>query len=189
MKKLFTFLAAVMVAVSMMAEGHMKFKGVEIDGTPEEFVSKMKAKGFVYTGNQDGIETMVGDFATYKNCVLYLTSLENKMVKVSVIFPDEADTWSLLYNKYTTLKDLLTTKYGKPVIDKEEWQSYSRPRDDDSKLHELKMNRATIGARYELTEGSIEISLLSVQMQCCVILIYADAANQRSAIEKAMEDL
>jgi hypothetical protein len=189
MKRLLNFFVAVCMTASVLAEGHMKFKGVEIDGTPKEFVQKMKEKGFTYVKNDEGTEIMLGDFAGNKSCILGIVSSNNKVAKVSVIIPDETSTWSILYNKYITLKEMLTKKYGEPTIDKEEWQSYSAPRDDNSKMHELKMNRATIGAYYEMPEGSIEISLFSMQMECCVLISYYDAVNHQSAINNAMEDL
>ena len=189
MKQLFSILATVIMTVDVMAEGHMKFKGVEIDGTPKEFVQKMKNKGFTYVKNDEGTELMMGDFAGEKNCIIGIVSSNNKVAKVSVIIPDETSTWSLLYHKYSTLKEMLTKKYGEPTIDKEEWQGYTTPRDDNSKMHELRMNRATIGAFYELPEGSIEISLFSMQMQCCILISYYDSANQQTAIENAMDDL
>lgn len=189
MKKLFLLIVAAIVSVNIVAEGHMKFKGVEIDGSPKEFIEKMKAKGFTYMGNKSGVEAMMGEFATYKDCILYIVSSENKVVKVSVLILDETDTWSHLYSSYTTLKDMLTAKYGAPSGDKEEWQGYSEPRDDNSKMHKLKMNNATFGAYYEMPEGVVEISLFSMQMQCGVLLSYYDATNQKSVIEKAMDDL
>ena len=79
-----------------MAEGHMKFKGVEIDGTPKEFVQKMKNKGFTYVKNDEGTELMMGDFAGEKNCIIGIVSSNNKVAKVGVIIPDETSTWSLL---------------------------------------------------------------------------------------------
>ena len=36
MKRFFIFLIAAILAVGVMAENHMKFKGVEIDGTPQD---------------------------------------------------------------------------------------------------------------------------------------------------------
>ena len=45
MKRLFILIVAAMMTVSMMAEGHMKFKGVEIDGTRTQFVSQLSKKG------------------------------------------------------------------------------------------------------------------------------------------------
>lgn len=189
MKRLFILIVAVCMIAGVMAEGHMKFKGVEIDGTPKEFVQKMEGKGFTYVKNDEGTEIMLGDFAGNKNCILGIVSSHNKVAKVSVIIPDETSTWSILYNQYITLKEMLTKKYGEPSIDKEEWQSYSAPRDDNSKMHELKMNRATIGAFYEVPEGSIEISLFSMHMECCILISYYDAANQQTAIDNAMEDL
>lgn len=189
MKRLLFVFVACIIAATIMAEGHMKFKGVEIDGTPKEFVQKMKEKGFTYVKNDEGTEMMMGDFAGNKNCIIGIVSSNNKVAKVSVVIPDETSTWSILYNKYVTLKEMLTKKYSEPSIDKEEWQGYSTPRDDNSKMHELRMNRATIGAYYEMPEGSIELSLFSMQMQCCILLSYYDAANQQTAIDDAMDDL
>lgn len=84
---------------------------------------------------------------------------------------------------------MLATKYGAPTIVKEEWQSPYPPRDDNMRLHELKMNRATFASMFESTEGYIEIDLISFQMNCAIMLTYVDAINHQSAISNAIEDL
>ena len=48
MKKLFLFFVVLCMSHFMMGQEHMKFKGVEIDGSLSEMVTKLKAKGFVY---------------------------------------------------------------------------------------------------------------------------------------------
>ena len=190
MKRFFIFLIAAILAVGVMAENHMKFKGVEIDGTPQEFVQKLKAKGFTYMGKESGSDMLLGDFAGFKECVVGVASFADKVAKVAVIIPDDSNSWNLLYGKYSSLKEMLTQKYGEPTSDKEEWQGYGgKPRDDNSCMHELQMNRANIGSYFETPVGDIELIILSIKMQCCVMLTYYDAVNYKAAVNSAMEDL
>ena len=48
MKRLFFIFAAVVMTVSMMAEGHIKFKGVEINGTKEQIIAQLGNKVATY---------------------------------------------------------------------------------------------------------------------------------------------
>ncbi len=47
---------------------HLKFKGVPIDGTLSEYVSKMKQAGFQLIETDDGVAVLEGEFAGYKDC-------------------------------------------------------------------------------------------------------------------------
>ena len=119
-----------------------------------------------------------------------VASFADKVAKVAVIIPDDSNSWNLLYGKYSSLKEMLTQKYGEPTSDKEEWQGYGgKPRDDNSCMHELRMNRANIGSYFETPVGDIELLILSIKMQCCVMLTYYDAVNYKAAVNSAMEDL
>lgn len=40
---------------------HLKFKGVPIDGTLKEFISRMERKGFEHRSSYDSKERLVGD--------------------------------------------------------------------------------------------------------------------------------
>ena len=189
-KRLFFILVAVMMVTSIQAEGHMKFKGIEIDGVPQEFVQKLKAKGFTHIGKENGSDMLLGDFAGFKNCVIGVASYADKVAKVAVIIPDDSNSWSLFYGKYASLKEMLTQKYGEPSADEEEWQGYEgKPKDDNSCMHELKMDRAKIGSYFETPEGNIELLILSIKMQCCIMIAYYDAVNYKAALDSAMEDL
>lgn len=190
MKRLFFFLAVALLAVNVFAEGHLKFKGVEINGTPQEFIQKLKAKGFTYIGKESGSDMLLGDFAGFKECVVGVVSFSDKVAKVAVIIPDESNSWNLLYNKYSSLKEMLTQKYGEPSVDKEEWQGYrGKPNDDNSCMHELRMNRANIGSSFMTRDGDIELVILSLNMQCCIMLTYYDAINYKAAFNSAIDDL
>ena len=121
---------------------HLTFKGVPINGTLNEYVSKMKKKGFVHIGTKDGIAMLKGDFAAYKNCIVGVATLKqvDLVSKITVIFPEQ-DTWSGLSSNYFSLKDLLTEKYGDPHESVEEFQSDIQPRDDNDKMYEVGFDR------------------------------------------------
>ncbi len=128
MKKIITSLIIAFIAMNSFAQiqssAHLTFKGVPIDGTLNEYVSKMKQNGFTHTGTEDGVAMLTGDFAAYKNCIVGVATLKQKdlVSKITVIFP-ECDTWSFLSSNYFSLKEMLTEKYGKPSDCVEKFQS------------------------------------------------------------------
>lgn len=81
----------------MESSNHLKFKGVPIDGKLEDFVSRMKRKGFKHIGTQDDTEIIQGDFADFKECTVYVTTLDNKdlVSRIAVAFPEQ-DQWEYL---------------------------------------------------------------------------------------------
>lgn len=110
-RNLFLLLFAI-VTLSTFAQTtseHLTFKGVPIDGTLTEFVSKLKQKGLTHIGTEDGTAILKGDFAAYKNCTVAAIALKQKnlVAKVGVMFPS-LETWSSLSNNYFSLKEMLT---------------------------------------------------------------------------------
>src|SRR5205823_193361 len=80
---LFTLFFALTVGVSFAqiksdSSGHLTFKGVSIDGTLNEFVYKMKQKGFTQIETKNGTTFLKGDFASYKNCIVGVSTLKKK---------------------------------------------------------------------------------------------------------------
>jgi len=59
--------------------------------------------------------------------------------KIGVLF-QEKDTWSTLSGNYFDLKQMLTEKYGKPSNVVEKFDTRTEPRDDGSKMHEVKFD-------------------------------------------------
>ena len=170
---------------------HMTFKGVPIDGTLNEYVSKMKQSGFTLIETEDGVAILQGDFAAYKDCIIGVATLKGKdlVSKITVIFPEQ-ETWSSLSSNYYNLKELLTEKYGEPSEIIEKFDTYSEPDDDGDRMHAVKMDNCKYYTTFELENGSIQISIdhQSV-MSCFVRLSYFDKINSEKIRQKAIDDL
>jgi len=172
------------------SSGHLTFKGVSIDGTLKEFVSKMKQNGFTQIETKDGTSFLKGDFASYKNCIVGVSTLKKKDLvnKIAVIFPDR-DTWSSLSSNYFNLKEMLTEKYGQLSESIEEFPSYT-PADDGSKMIEVKLGACKYYATYETPKGTIQLSIEHDGLtRCFVKLAYFDKINSESVKKDALDDL
>lgn len=191
MKRIITLGLAMMIAFTVSAQtGHLTFKGVPIDGTLNEFVGKLKQKGFTQIGKEQGIAILEGDFAAFKGCTVVVYEHESGLVnRVGVMLP-ERDTWSLLYNDYSKLKEMLTQKYGEPSEETEEFQSYSAPRDDNSRMFEVQMDRCKYICDFTTDNGVIELRIAhNSVISCFVVLVYVDAENETKVQSSAIDDL
>lgn len=169
---------------------HLTFKGVPIDGTLDEYVSKMEQNGFVQTGTNDGLSNLEGDFASYKNCTLGVSTLKNNDLvnKIVVSFP-ALTNWSSLSSNYFNLKELLTEKYGKPSLVKEEFQNFI-PKDDGTKMNLVQLGACKFVSIFKTDKGSIELTIEhSETMSCFVKLAYFDKINGETIKKEALNDL
>lgn len=170
---------------------HLSFKGVPIDGTLNEYVSEMKRAGFSRIRTEDGVSILKGDFAGYKNCFISVATLKQKDLvnTITVMFP-ERSTWSALAANYFNLKELLTEKYGKPTEIVEKFDTYSEPRDDNSKMHEVIMNKCKYYTSFELENGTIQLSIeYGGLLKGFVMLSYFDKINSEIIRQGALDDL
>lgn len=178
---------------AMESNNHLKFKGVPIDGKLEDFVSRMKRKGFKHIGTQGDTEIMQGDFVDFKECTVYVTTLDNKdlVSRIAVAFPVQ-DQWKYLYGDYKHLKELLTEKYGNPSSCVEKFQtSYgSGPSDDMDKMYEVQFDRCKYETRFTADNGEIVLWIEHDRsLSCNVMLLYKDKANGNIIREHAKVDL
>jgi hypothetical protein len=196
MKKIFcTLFFAVAVLTSFAqtksdSSKHLSFKGVPINGTLAEYVSKMEKSGFIQKGTKDGIAILEGDFASYKNCIVGVSTLKQKdlVSKIAVMFPDR-DTWSSLSSNYFNLKELLTEKYGKESESVEEFQSYT-PDDDGSKMTQVQLGACKYYTTYETEKGTIQLAIEHDGLtRCFVKLLYFDKINSETIKKQALDDL
>jgi hypothetical protein len=197
MKKLFSSLLLAVVVMTGFAQvkqdtfQHLTFKGVPIDGTLDDYVSKMKQGGFTLIQTEDGTAILNGDFAGYKDCNIGVSTLKQKDLvhKIVVIFP-EKDTWSTLSGNYFDLKQLLTEKYGKPSEIVEKFDGYSEPIVDDRKMHEVKFDNCKYYSKWETDKGEIKLSIAHTSVTSCfVTLAYFDKINGDKIKAKAKDDL
>jgi len=178
---------------AMESSVHMKFKGVPIDGTLADFVGRMKRKGFKQEDIEDGTAVLSGDFADFKECTVYVSTLDNKdlVSRISVVFPLQ-DQWEYLYGDYKHLKGMLTEKYGKPSSCVEKFQrSYGiGPNDDDDRMHYAKFDKCKYETHFKTDKGDVIVSIEHNGVSSCfVMLSYKDKINGDIIKEHAKEDL
>lgn len=175
---------------AMKNSNHLKFKGVPIDGTLKEFTARMKRKGFKSIGSNDGLEVLQGDFAAFKECVIYVSTLDNKdlVSRINVAFPKE-ETWEYLYGDYKHLKELLTEKYGQPSSVTEKFQDKYID-DDNDRMYAVKMDRCKYETRFKVDNGEIVLWIEHESvMSCFVMLAYKDKINGSIIKNVAKDDL
>ena len=176
--------------VNNESSAHLSFKGVPIDGTLREYTLKMEKNGFTQMGTEDGVSIMKGDFASYKNCIIGVSTLKQKDLvnKITVIFPKQ-DTWSSLTDNYYSLQEMLTEKYGKPSDLVERFDGYE-PDDDRSKLHAVMFDNCKYYTTYETKKGTIQLSIEhDGPIRCYVQLAYYDKINSEVIRKNALGDL
>lgn len=168
---------------------HLSFKGVPIDGTLSEYVSKMKQVGFTYVKTDGGVAILKGDFASYKDCIVGVATLKGKdlVSKITVIFPTQ-ESWSMLSSNYFNLKEMLTEKYGHPSESVEEFSSYE-PDSDGSKMTQVHLDACKYFSTYETAKGNIQLSIKGNISSAFVILTYFDKINSNIIKAKAKDDL
>ena len=87
MKRLITIISLLLLSLSAVAQGPLKFMGIPIDGTRPHFESQLKAKGFRY----DSItESFKGEF-NGQNVDVYVHSNHNVVDRVYVSFPRKSE--------------------------------------------------------------------------------------------------
>jgi len=192
MKKALVTLVCFLMLGSMMAQSeHMTFVGVPIDGTLYEYIEAMEKEGFEFVGIEEGIATLKGDFAGYKNCLITVTTLRNCDVvsEIAVLFP-EIHHWYDLIPEYEKIKSLLTEKYGQPTKCTEKFLNYKGD-NDYQKLIEISNKRVRWFTVFSTDLGELELTLTTGQLpaQGHVLLYYRDKENTKKAQKTAMEDL
>ena len=191
MKKLLISLFVILYTTIGQAQEHLTFKGVPIDGTLDTYVANMEKAGFTFIGEDDGIAMLQGDFAGYRNCTIGVVTLKSIDIvnRISVLFDSHQD-WNNIYVNYSSLKEMLTTKYGKYADCVEKFEGYSQPQDDNGKMHELIMDRCKFYTIWNTDKGNIGLEIIKGNLGGGMVrLSYWDKINTMSVQEKAMDDL
>ena len=69
MKRISATLMLLFAAICVMAQEHLSFKGIPIEGSMTSFCQKLKAKGFTSIGRDNNITLFTGDFTGRKATV------------------------------------------------------------------------------------------------------------------------
>lgn len=190
---------------------HLIFNNVPINGSLKNYVAQMEKKNFRIYVERFGLEgdeetkeqkeqreqkakleaykegkvTMVGDFADFKKCRLYVETLANKdlVYKIQVEFKYVYE-WEKKKENYFHLKQLLTKKYGAPTSCTEKLKPKKmEDHDINDSFHEKKSKYETI---YKTDKGDIT---LYINKHYNLILEYLDKKNSELITEHALEEL
>ena len=191
MKKLLVTLACLVVMGGIMAQEHLSFKGVPIDGTLKQYTAAMMKAGFKSEGTtKDGVSLLSGDFAGYKGCIIGVSTLRSCDVvnRIAVLFP-EKDTWSTLLYDYEHLKLMMTTKYGEPDYNREEFTTYTGG-NNGLMMHALNDDEVVWFTVWTTELGDIELSIVGGSYgEGRARLVYYDKANSDAVNQSAIDDL
>ena len=130
-----------------------------------------------------------GEFAATKGCTIIAVAKSNNAVhKVAVVFPD-CDTWSCLSNKYESLKDMLTQKYGEPASSIEKFDN-KYVNDDMLKFYSVEFDQCKYATIWTTDDGEIDLDITHDGIDSCFVrLIYFDGLNTDKVINQAIDDL
>lgn len=189
MRKFFISLVMLFVAINIMAQEHLSFKGIPIEGSMTEFCQKLKTKGFTSIGRENNLTLFTGDF-TGRNATVGVTATDDgKDVFAVVVLFDPSGEWNTLVNTYDYYKDLYTRKYGKPAISKEKNPAHSDS--NTALMAEVHQGTVVYGSAWEVTGGDIQLSIekSSGVYEGMVMIRYRDAQNIETKIQNDLNDI
>ena len=188
----------------MATSTHLKFKDVPLDGPLNLFVSRLERKGFkdaqkrgvitklMESDSQQGSAVLRGDFAGFKDCTLYVSTLSGKdlVARITVAFAVH-DQWDALHNDYANLKSMLTEKYGKPDAVTERFQrDWPGGLDDQMRMIMVGQDAYKYSCRFDVPEGSITLRIdHDSYTNGFVTLTYLDRENGNAVRQHAIDDL
>ena len=180
MKKILILMVFCLLSIGAIAQEHLTFKGIPIDGSLSSFVTKLKTQGFKVMSSDTSFAQLEGNFGGELCTILVNTTKKTGIVyNVCVALP-ESSSWSSIKNKYEEYKSSLTEKYTKPQSIEEFKDPYYEG--DGYEMTALKTNKCTYISRFLLKNGIIYLSMTNLTN---LFIIYEDNVN--SEINKSEE--
>lgn len=189
MKRISATLILLFAAICIMAQEHLSFKGIPIEGSMTTFCQKLKAKGFTPIGHDNNITLFTGDFTGRKATVGVAATDDGKNVFGVVVLLDPSKEWKTLVKTYDYYKDLYARKYGEPKISKENNPAHSAS--NTLLMSELCDGAAIYSSAWEVSGGDIQLSIekSSGIYEGMVVIRYRDAQNVEAKIKNDLDDI
>lgn len=182
---------SLMICVSGYSQKHMKFQGIEIDGTKKAFVDQLIKKGYRYEGPIDNMEMLSGTFTSKKARIGVNANSDGNVIEVVVKLPEYTE-WKTLLNEYNYYKDLYTQKYGMPVSVNEKDKTISD--DNHWKISYLVEGENEWECWFETKEGEILLTIKGIKHKFAentgnITIMYRDKANYKKNQNKDIDDI
>ena len=188
MKKNLLAVIAMFFAITCMAEEHLKFKGIPIEGSMNSFCQKLETKGFSKVESDANSTIFRGDFAGSNATIGVISDDDGENVASVFVMFDGSDEWKVLLNTYNCYKDLYTQKYGNPAQVIENNPAISQ---SNYELMSAVNDRTAVwGCIWQLPAGEIEINIEKAGYHTGAVTVrYRDAQNEKVKIQKILEDI
>ena len=137
---------------------HLEFMETPITGTLNSFVNKMIKKGLTFSKvTEEGVAIFKGDFGGYKDCEIYVYSVNmgKRVTSVAVSLPFR-DTWPELSGDYEDMKKLLTKKMGQPYASIEVFEN---PVPYDNRMLYVTTDRCDYKTTWRRDHGVIAVAI------------------------------
>lgn len=189
MKRIIFTLTLFLATINLMAQEHLSFKGIPIEGSMTEFCKKLEAKGLTSMGSEDNVTMFTGDFTGREATIAVAATEDGNNVFSVVVFFDASGEWNTLVNTYDYYKDLYTRKYGKPSKSKERNPALSDS--NTGLMAEVHQGTVVWASIWKVTGGDIELSIEKTTgfYEGMVMIRYRDAQNVEAKIQRDLEDI
>jgi len=170
-----------LVVDNLRASVHIKFMGIDVNGTYESFRDSLEAKGFIYMSSFETLHKFYGKFANEIVTLNVLASPKTKTVcKVIVLFP-EKEKWNELKRDYFSKKEMYNSKYP---MDRE-YEFFSSPYEDGDgyEMRAVEREKCRYISFFFAMGGHITIE---IEKSARVKVVYEDRDNIRIA-QKELE--
>ncbi|MDE5981182.1 MAG: hypothetical protein K2G61_04395 [Bacteroidaceae bacterium] len=189
MRKFLVTFTLFFAVTNIMAQEHLSFKGIPIEGSVTAFCQKLKLKGFTSIGHDNNIMLFTGDFTGRKASVGVVATDDGKSVfAVGVLF-DPSDEWNTLVNTYGYYKDLYSRKYGEPVNSIE--NNPARNNSNTALMMQVYEGTMVYNSVWKVAGGEIQLSIEKASEICegRVMIRYQDSQNVEAKIQNDLDDI
>lgn len=187
MKKVLTVFIALIACASIMAQEHLKFKGIPIEGNLRSFCQKLEAKGFTIIEKTNNSTLLTGTFTDRNATILVKATSNGKNVVGVIVGFDSSGEWSTLVNTYDQYKTLYTLKYGNPIFSEENNPAY--PDSNIALMAELRNGTVSYLCIWETTGGNIVLSIQHILYGNFVVISYLDKKASDILDKNNLEDI
>ena len=150
---------------------HLKFAGIEIDGSLATFRSKLIEKGYKPTDSHENI--LQGNFAGYE-CDIFIYCVEGAdLVHMVIASTKPEESWDRLYIKYLSLVELYSKKYGSPSNSVNKFE-YPFDGTTDMQMTAVKTDHAHFMTMWNTPNGDI---MISISKEGTIAIYYTDKIN------------
>lgn len=183
MKKIITALMLLMLSVPMLrsqsSEEHLKFKGIPITGSKENFIKELKKQGF--RSSEYEFFDLDGEL-TQRSCHLnLLTTPTSNIVYCVIATYGDLRGWDEVKRKYEELKEQLKLKYKvTPKCTESIPEMYEILHLEENAFIN---NEAVYESKFEIKNGTIAIKIASIENAIFLSLVYGD--KEGIAIQKS----